>query len=432
MTEAEAQRRQITGLAALLDLEREAREAATPAALAFVMVNRTRLVLPYDTAAAWSAAAMGAHVDAVASVSLVDQSGPFAQWLRGQLAQQDTNSPIFTQTGAWSEAPPQALWCRLPAMNAGFVLLRRAPWQAADIQIAERLAATYGHARMALGRNRWHKPRNWRVRPWMMAIGAAMLAVVLALPIRQSTIAQATIIARTPVAVTAPNDGVIAEVMVLPYQSVTAGQVLIRFDATQARGRLQLARNSEKVAAADLLKNRQRAFSDAESGARLSSSSAQLDLHRSEAAFAEELLDRTLVKADRAGLALFDDPQDWTGKPVSVGERIMVLADPAEVMLHVALPADDAFLLEPGAPVAFFLNIDPLHEIAATVTHVAYEANLGPEGFLSYRLTADFAPGEPLPRIGLKGVATVYGDKISLARFLFRKPLTTLRRWLRL
>jgi multidrug resistance efflux pump len=310
------------------------------------------------------------------------------------------------------------------------VLLRHLPWQDADKRIAERLAATFAHARQALGRqNMMHRFKITATRKRLLAGGVAILLLAM-LPVRQSAVAPATVVARKPVAVTAPVEGVIAEVMVQPYDSVTADQPLVRFDSTQARGRLQLARNSERVAAADLLKTRQRAFSDADAGASLSSSAAQLDLHRSEAAYAQELLDRTQIRAERPGIVLFSDPQEWMGKPVAVGERIMTLADPSEVMLHVSLPADDAFLLNPGAKVAFYLNIDPLSGIDASVTHVAYEATMAPEGYLAYRLTAEFNGREALPRIGLKGIATVYGERVSLVRFLLRRPLAVLRRYL--
>ncbi|MBF0166974.1 MAG: HlyD family efflux transporter periplasmic adaptor subunit [Alphaproteobacteria bacterium] len=424
--------RQIAGLGHLLDIEREAREATTPAALAFVMVNRTRLVLPCDMAAAWTMGATGIRVAAVSAVSDVDQNGPFAQWLIGRLRKQAV-SQIMTESGSWSEAPTEALWCPLPGGPGGFVLLRHLPWQEADKRIAERLAATFAHASKALGpqriaHNLWMRTNRRRI----LAGAAALMLLLAMLPVRQSAVAPATVVASKPLAITAPVDGIIAEVVVQPYDAVTADQPLVRFDSTQARGRLQLARNSERVAAADLLKTRQRAFSDADASASLSQTAAQLDLHRSEAAFAQELLDRTQIKAERSGIVLFNDPQEWTGKPVTVGERIMTLADPAQVMLQISLPADDAFLLKPGAEVAFYLNIEPLRQIDAALTHVAYEAKMAPEGFLAYRMTADFAKGEALPRIGLKGIATVYGERVSLARFLFRKPLAALRRQLRL
>ncbi|MBI5166067.1 MAG: hypothetical protein HY985_19475, partial [Magnetospirillum sp.] len=62
---SETLQRQVAGLAALLDLEREAREATTPAALAFVIVNRSRSVLRCDSAAFWTSGAAGPRIEAV-------------------------------------------------------------------------------------------------------------------------------------------------------------------------------------------------------------------------------------------------------------------------------------------------------------------------------------------------------------------------------
>jgi len=48
-------------------------------------------------------------------------------------------------------------------------------------------------------------------------------------------------------------------------------------------------------------------------------------------------------------------------------------------------------------------------------------------GVLSYRLKASFGDGQPPPRIGLKGTAKVYGQRVSLFYFLMRRPLAAVR-----
>ena len=44
---------------------------------------------------------------------------------------------------------------------------------------------------------------------------------------------------------------------------------------------------------------------------------------------------------------------------------------------------------------------------------------------LGYRITED-----AIPRIGLRGTAKVYGEKVSLFYYLFRRPITYLRQHL--
>ena len=50
-----------------------------------------------------------------------------------------------------------------------------------------------------------------------------------------------------------------------------------------------------------------------------------------------------------------------------------------------------------------------------------------PGGTVGYRIRADFKGTEQVPRIGLSGVAKIYGKKVPLAYALFRRPLTALR-----
>lgn len=428
---SEELQRQVAGLTALLLLEREAREAATPLALAFVMANRTRTVLPCDTAAVWSGGPGAVRLEAVSDVSSLDPASPHVVDLTrvvGELAASGTG--IRREEGVWAEAPAHALACPLPTGEGGFILFRAQPWRDGEVIIAERLAGAFGHCRKTFAPSR--RPLDWRRhRRWWPAAAVAA-AALLFLPVRQSAVAPATVVARTPLVAAAPVDGLVAEIAVQPNQAVKAGEVLFRLDATQARNQLQAAINAEKVAEADYLKTQQQAFFDLGSKTRLAAAKAQMELHKDRVGHAGQLLERTVVRAERDGVVLFSAPEDWIGRPVSVGQRIMTLADPAQVRVEVALPADDAMALPQAAEVELFLNIDPLTPVKAVLAHAAYEAEPAPEGFLAYRLTAELAPGEAPPRIGLRGTAKVYGERVPLFRVLFRRPLAALRRTLRL
>lgn len=48
----------------------------------------------------------------------------------------------------------------------------------------------------------------------------------------------------------------------------------------------------------------------------------------------------------RDGIALFDDPTEWIGKPVTTGERIMRVAAPEDVEVEAWLPVGDAVPLK--------------------------------------------------------------------------------------
>ena len=157
-----------------------------------------------------------------------------------------------------------------------------------------------------------------------------------------------------------------------------------------------------------------------------------MELRRAEMDFARDLMNRVTVKAEQAGLAFFTDANDWLGKPVAVGERILTLADPQVAEVDVNVPVNDAIVLQKGAEVSLYLNVDPLHPLRATVFHASYEPGLTPGGVLAYRVRADLAPDQPTPRIGLRGTAKILGDRVPLAFYLFRRPLAAMRQTVRL
>jgi len=77
--------------------------------------------------------------------------------------------------------------------------------------------------------------------------------------------------------------------------------------------------------------------------------------------------------------------------------------------------------------VKLFLNTDPTRPLPASVYRVSYDATEGPDGSLGFIVKSTFDKDVALPRIGLKGTAKIYGDKVTLFYYLMRRPLASLR-----
>lgn len=106
---------------------------------------------------------------------------------------------------------------------------------------------------------------------------------------------------------------------------------------------------------------------------------------------------------------------------------MLLIADPAQAELLVRLPVADAIALEPGTRITMYLTTDPQYPREARLTSAAFRAETLPGGIVGYRLKADFVDKQGLPRIGLSGVAKIYGRKVPLGYALLRRPLTTVR-----
>lgn len=422
-------------LAHYLKLERQARAAASTEVLSYSMVNDSQPLFGYRHAALL----ITGKVRALTGVSVVEPNAPFVVFIE-RLGARLAAGERFALAGVvppesvdqasrddWQAlSAPHAFWLPLTDRQGqvfgGLWLARDYPWNDAEQVLLAQLGDCYSHAWRALQpgkpwRLRWPARTRW-------ALAAAFLLVLL-VPVRQSVLAPAEVVPRNGQVVAAPLDGVIAEFLVKPNQPVQTGQVLVRFDATSLKAQADVAERTLGVAEAELKANSQRAFSDADSSARLDLLAARVEQKRAERDYARDLLARSEVRAERNGIAVFADAQRWTGKPVRTGERLLEIADPAQAELRIELPVADAIGLEPGAAVALFLDSDPLNRHNATLERSAYQAQSTSAGQLAYRLDAAFA--NTPPRIGLRGTAKVFGERAPLALYLLRRPLAALR-----
>ncbi|MCG8325717.1 MAG: HlyD family efflux transporter periplasmic adaptor subunit [Thiotrichales bacterium] len=291
--------------------------------------------------------------------------------------------------------------------------------------ILSRLCDTYGHA---IGALTGGQLRQSRFTPGMVTmVFLAILLLVMLLPVRLSALAPVVVVAKDPVIVSAPINGVIKEIHANPNTYVKAGNKLLTFDDTNLRNKFEVAEKTLAVCIAEYRKASQSAFGDSESKARLALLKTRVELSQAEVDFAQELLDQVDITAPLDGLLLYTDKDDWVGRPVSIGERIMEIANPDNIELRINLAVDDAIILEDNAEAEIFLDVDPLNSMPATVTYKSYLAELTPDNLLAFRLTAGLNDPEQRLRIGLQGTAKIYSKDVSLFFYLFRRPISSLR-----
>ena len=179
------------------------------------------------------------------------------------------------------------------------------------------------------------------------------LLATLFIPVRLSALAPAEVVALNSMVVAAPMDGVIGAIYVQPNSQVKKGEVLFALDNTSLVSRREVAVKALSIARAEALVAEQRAFDDLKSKAELAVATGRVREKEAELAAVAALLARVAIKAERDGIAVYSDPNDWLGRPVQTGERIMQLADPHDAGVLVWLPVADALNLEPVRRSAF-------------------------------------------------------------------------------
>jgi hypothetical protein len=389
------------------------------------------------------------RVRQVSNLTAIDRTAPMISWferlVRQQLATADDIQQIhevsrIKQTEEirrdWKTyAVGSLLWMplALPGEPVDNVLLlaRAEPWQVAERQLVEHISRPVAH-RLLCQNNRW---RDAISRRWPSRLGLLMIVLIAAsmlVPVRLSVLAPAEISAAQPLLVTAPFNGVVAEIALQPGQAVGQGQLLVQMEQSQLKNERDTVLQALQVARAQLHKTRQALFSDASLKSRIAELEATVDLKQVELDYAEQQLKEARITAPVDGIAVIDNPDQWRGKPVNVGEKILQLADPERVELSVYVPVKDSIALQDGAEVRLFLDTDPLTPLMATAIHAAYEPSPGPDNSPAYLLRAslDGTGSQAVPRIGLRGTAKIYGEQVSLFYYLFRRPVTALRQWL--
>jgi len=300
------------------------------------------------------------------------------------------------------------------------------PWQEGEIQLIRRFAETVAHAWNALRQTKI-SVKQWTVSKRWLWVGLALLIGVMCVPVRLSTLAPIEVVARDPAVVTAPLDGVIAEILVQPNTVVEEGETIFRYEDITFRNAYEVAEKNLTVAFMEYRKVTHGAFLDDESGASMPVQASEVRLKETERDYAWEVLQHVDVKAPRKGIVLFVDKSEWVGKPVVIGERIMEVANPQEYELKIDLSIEDAIVLREDAEVEVFLHADPLKAIPAVLTHASYYAEVLPTNELAYRVKAEFTEPPEAMRIGWQGTAKIYGDRVSLFFYLFRRPLSVFR-----
>lgn len=431
----------------VLALEMQARRQTSSQALRFFAVNETRKAAAYRQAFLVETSGGRPRITAVSSISSVERDAPLVRSLE-QVAsafrkklQDDTRlKPHYFLLGAFSadddstrDYPFKHLcWLPLPRRSAdgdvALLLARDAPWRQHEMALLEPLADTYGHALDALQTRRraWRMGGRWR--PILYAGVAVGVIAAGLLPVRLTALAPAEVVAANPVVVSAPVDGVIADLPVDPNTEVREGDLILTFVDTKLRNAAEVAARNAVVAEAKHRKAVQAAFGSARDNQEVAIARAELDVKRAEATYAAEVLERASVRAKAPGLLLYSSRSDWIGRPVTTGERIMEIADPRKLELQIDLPIADIATAKDGGRVVFYLDSDPLHPIEGTLYRVSYQATLTGESQYAFRLLARVAlDGDHPPRIGTRGTAQVYGERVSLFFYLFRRPLTALR-----
>ena len=426
-------------LQTLMGLENEALAANDLIALKHIAVNRPRDLLQTGHIFWITRSGHKIKIDAISSQSNIDKTTPFVQWMTRQLSlrarQGDLNDLNRWEFDNSRDDTPftypftQALYAPLAPdpQRGGLLFTREHPFKEVDSHLVRRLAKIFGMAAIVTRRKRRKTVSvNKRLALWG---AAALLALVLAIPVPMTTLAPAEIVAGAPHIITAPFDGVIEDILVPPNTDIQKDTAILRFVDTAYRNDFILADKEEAIADAKLRQAAVSSFVSPTAKRDIAIAEAEKALASARKNYAQDRLAKTVIHSPKQGLAIYSDPADWRGRHVTTGEAIIEIADTADLRLRIDAPLSMGESLKDGTRIKLFLDNAPLNSLEAELTSASYYANSMPGGHMAYEAYADLQleNTQALPRIGARGVAKIYGRKAPLGYWLFRRPLTLMR-----
>lgn len=431
----------------LLDLIKQASTAEDKNAFIFTALNKTNDLIPYKQAIFWQNTDFGIKISDVSGNMTVDKNGPYAQYLKtyikSNIQDKDRNKvQLFShdtihasQQSDWTEhigahSASVTLQTDEEGLMAGLWLEREKPFNEAEQNILEELATAYAQSYALLTmRERASLLSPLKRIKKHQRILFLLFVITCLTPVRLTVTAPTEIVARSPIVITVPFDGVIDEITVNPGDNVKIGQTLFVMDRTDLEGKIKTTDQALKSAQRNLSRLRREVLRAPEKKSEITSLNSQIAERKIEYEHAEKLLERSNAKSPTDGLAIFSDSNEFEGQPVSTGTKIMTIADPRKSELLIRVPIDTMLPINEKSPVEFFLNVTPLKGHKAKIISMGYQPSADADGILSYKIRAQITEknnASPI-RIGWKGTAKIKGEWTILAYSILRRPLIAIR-----
>lgn len=263
----------------------------------------------------------------------------------------------------------------------------------------------------------------------LIAIAALLLfSLIVRVPLR--VIAPCEVVPNDPILVTAPLEGIIEEMTVNPGDVVKKGTILVEYDKQVPTRNLKVAQKEVEILQAEINRASTLGLADPKSRTELGILNLKLEKEQQNLNLAQWQSKQLTIRAPDEGIVMSDNPENWRGKPVQVGEKILSINNPSDTKIRIWIPESDNIVLEKDKPIKIILNIEPETSHAATIYYIANESTMSSDYLPSFVAEAHWVKQPENIKLGLKGTAILYGQNVSLFYYLIRKPWSKVRNFL--
>ncbi|GAC1534365.1 MAG: hypothetical protein NVS2B4_14690 [Ramlibacter sp.] len=267
----------------------------------------------------------------------------------------------------------------------------------------------------------WHRLATPTRRHLAIGAAAALLLLVLAVPVPWRVSAPARLEGSVQRAVVAATDGFLQQANVRPGDRVRAGEVLAELESQD----LELERRRRESE----IRQHESGYRAAQAGAnRTQMVTLQAKAAESQAllSLVESQLQRARIEAPFDGIVIKGDLSQNLGAPVQRGDVLMVLAPNDSFRLILEVDEADIAAVRPGQSGQLALAAQPDRTLAFTTRRVVPVAATA-EGRNYFEVEATLDQGLPQLRPGLSGIGKVDAGWRPIAWLLAHRAVDWLR-----
>jgi multidrug resistance efflux pump len=401
-------------------------------ALIFLILNDTTAIVRYDRAILWELKHGGKNPKllGVSGQPKVSKQTDLSRTIASKI-----KSIKEIETAQILEFPDQPktsiLWLPITireekAMSLWLEKWNGATWKQEEIDILNYLAQVYGAAfEKYYHKFRWNK---FSKRPLKVALSILTLALLMArVPLR--IVAPCEVVPQNPIVITAPLEGIIEKIDITPGQYVKKGDLLFEYDKRVPLEELRVAQKKVAIIQSEVERSTALGLKDKKALAELGVNMLKLKKEQLELELAEYHATQLEVESPMDGVAMIDNPEEWHGKPVKIGEKVLIVSNPNQTKVRINVPEEDNIPLDMDKPIKIFLNTSPEISRSAKLTYIASYTHVTEKQVTSFVAEAEWTEKYKDVKLGLKGTAVLYGEEVSLFYWIIRKPLAYVRHY---
>lgn len=428
--------RTIQLLAEINRLHLKAFKAKSIQTLIFIILNDTVPIVRYDRAVLWKLKPKGEgspELLGVSGQSQVKKSSDLSRFWVDTIKQlKNIDKPQLISD---PNIPPDhsVLWLPIfsyEKLALGLWLERwnGEKWSPHDIELLGFLMQGYGAAWERLTKRFTFKVLTEKPVPAVL-LGVLFLTMFLRIPLR--VVAPCEVVPKDPTVITAPLEGIIEKIMVQPGDAVKKGDILFEYDKRVPLQELRVEQKKVEIIKSEVDRATAQSYKDKKALNELAIQALKLQKEQLELELAEYRASQLNVKAPSDGIAMFENPDEWHGKPVRIGEKVMVLSDAFKTKVRMWIPEEDNIIIDINKPIKVFLNVHPATSIPAKIIYVSNYTSVTEKAVTSFVAEADWINEQQHDvKLGLKGTAILYGENVSVFYWIIRKPWAYVRRYI--